>query len=211
LQLVDNLSDRMGELSNGYWWSIFGLVLDITGASLLAVEAIKLENLRKLAEGIRMRVELPLESPLFMPEDPESEVWKIPTSELRARGFAGRHRLYTAAHIFAGWVGLFTVNMLIRAFTGYDVAERLNSWILSRSFWIAALLYLLLGIVVGLWMSWLVGEGIIHGVAAGSIRGILRLLSFVDKKTPTGTTGIIGFVLMFCGFAGQIMATIVNG
>jgi hypothetical protein len=47
-------------MSGGYWWSISGLISDIVGASLLAVEAIKLENIRKLAEQIRIRVELPL-------------------------------------------------------------------------------------------------------------------------------------------------------
>jgi hypothetical protein len=198
-------------MSGGYWWSICGLTSDIIGASLLAVEAIKLENLRKLAEEIRLRVELPLQSPLFKPSDPESEVWEIPATELRAMGFGHRDGLYTAAHIVSGWFGLVTIDLLVRATSSYDIAIGVNSWIVARNLWLALALYLLLAIFFGLAASWLIGEFIIHRLIGGSARGAIKLLSYIDRNTPNGTTGIIGFVFMFFGFVGQIVATIVNG
>jgi hypothetical protein len=198
-------------VSTGFWWSVCGLTSDIIGASLLAVEAIKLENIRKLAERIRLQVEVPLKSPLFEPTDPNSDIWKIPGSELQAMGFGHRDWLYTAAHVVCGWVGLAIVDLLIGTVTGHNFAALSNSWILSRPVWLTLILYALVLWIVGYGIAWLVGEVLLHRVIEGSVRTILRLLGYIDRKTPTGTVGIIGFIFMFFGFVGQLMATVING
>jgi hypothetical protein len=126
-------------------------------------------------------------------------------------GFSGHTRLYMAAHYLAGWVGLAAVDLLVYAMSGRNLASGVNSWIVDRSVWLAVLLYVLLAIFLGLFVSWMVGEVIIHSLMGGSIKGTLRLLTFIDEKTPNGTTGIIGFVFLFCGFVGQIAATVING
>jgi hypothetical protein len=101
----------------------------------------------------------------------------------------------------AGWLGLVAVDLLVRALSGYDIAGGVNCWIVHRGIWLAIFIYIRLAIFLGLVASALVGELVIHALMEGSIRGILGLLNFIDKKTPTGTTGILGFILMFCGLS----------
>jgi hypothetical protein len=201
----------------GSWWSVVGLCLDIIGAFLVAVEAIKLENLRKLAETVRLRVAIPLQSPMFPPEDPESDVWQIPPTELAAMGFGHRKGLYFATHFVAGFILLASLCWILEAvfpdLLGLHIVVAAGSWIGSLHVAVIIVVCLFGGLLL-LWLVvagvWAAGEFVIHIILAGSAKAITKALLLIDAHTPRGTTGSVGFGILMCGFLGQIVGVFLN-
>jgi len=56
------------------------------------------------------------------------------------------------------------------------------------------------GIVAGLWM---LGE-LVHMSVTQAVRLPVKAVDFIDARTPDGTAGILGFVLLLIGFAFQM-------
>lgn len=197
-------------MSSGYWWAIGGLSTDIVGGSLLAVEAIKLDNVRKLAHILQTKIREPLTSPIFRPDD-DSPPLDIPEDELEAMGFHHHTSLYVAAHFIGGWLLIGLIELIVFEASGFDMVGWLNDEILDLPIWATVLVY-----IVALWVAlfvlgYLLGEFVIHTLISGSVGLALKLFTFVDEKTPTGTTGIIGFLFLFAGFLGQIAGVVLNG
>jgi hypothetical protein len=205
-------------MSPGYWWSIGGLSLDIVGASLLAVEAVKLENVRKLVDLLKNRALLPLESPLIVVPGQEKNaavLEEVNSVDNRRRGFGGREALYIGAHVVAGWAlvaaVLWIVYILASRIFHYDLVERNSDFLAQWPVWIVVIAAALI-FVITLPIVWLfLGEWVIHGILERAVKGGMQLLVSIDRNTPNGTIGIIGFMFMFAGFVGQIAATIANG
>jgi len=185
-----------------YQCSLIGLALDIVGVLLLSVEAIKLDNIRKL----RTSFLLPFHDWVkpakvrFVDSDGSEDttsstpdygcLWWLFThagSGAVTVGLLGqfvRHKFPQASAIILQWFDVLA--------TGWKVA-------------IAMLLVILLPsllIYVGeFWhysLIWLTG-------------GFISAADFVDRRTPDGTIGLIGVVLALLGFVLQFVGTWVSG
>lgn len=168
-----------------YQWTIVGLVLDIIGAFLLAVEAIRLENLRRLGRRLS-RV-----FPLLMNSKPSP-------FETRLQMILG----VAAVLILTIWVANefgFSPSTLLPSLVDYATqAESLHDAI--RRLLGIALLVLLLATV------WLPLGVFLQGVLLFATWASLEILDFIDRNTPTGTIGSVGFLLLFLGFGFQVYA-----
>ncbi len=188
-----------------YWFSVVGLILDICGGFLLAAEAIKLDNIRKLRDLYLEHVFTGLESPyVIFSDDPERDE-KI--AQNRRRGF-GRPRFYLLLHYMAGVLLLAAISIIVWSFGISPDRLVLAIWHLPVIF---RILVIVLGGVIFIFAGlFMLGELAIHGIMQGSLKGIMAILEAIERNTPTGTTGIIGFVLLFFGFLGQLIGTIAS-
>ena len=178
---------------------MLGLLLDIIGAFLVSVEAIKLDNLRAL----RSKILAPIHSATLSP--------KIEFVQDRmVSSVSGRFMLfYNALHYLAGVLLLVVVNYLSRGWL-LDFAWSIIYWLSGKSWYVIllfSLLFLVVGILAGLWM---LGE-LIHVTITKVTRLSLVTLDLIDARTPNGTIGIIGFVLLFLGFFLQMLSAYLSG
>ena len=195
-----------------FMFTVVGLVFDISGAFMLAIEAIKLERFRRLRDRFLSPIALAVESPRFRrPEDTDRAIHDSPAFYARnlERGFRGHLRLYTAAHYVAGsavGIGLYLL------LAGFGVRPQEGaSWLIKHwppeaAYPIIILLvaYFLLGVL------WMFGE-IIHMGASLLLRSVTRFIRFIEERTPDGTIGMIGFALLLLGFVGQMTGAILSG
>lgn len=184
-----------------YHWSMLGLVLDIFGAFLLSVEAIKIENLRNLRDRFFIPFHRHTESPriTFGEGIDDTNIWS-------------RHLvLFQALH----WIAGIAVFAILNSITSGWLLSRLaafGGWYWSRSGWTFVLLlipalYCVLLISFGVWA---LGEGV-H-IALTFLTGrIVLFLEWIDRKTLSGAVGLIGFVLLLLGFALQMYGTYMSG
>jgi hypothetical protein len=111
-------------------------------------------------------------------------------------------------HYVAGAVLLIVADIAIARLFGLN----LGMWIV-QAIWhlpiVLRVITIILGglifVVVGLW---LLGELVVHGIMQNAVKGIMAILEAIDRSTLKGTTGIIGFALIFLGFLGQLIGTI---
>lgn len=183
-----------------YWWSIAGLIFSIFGGFLLSVEAIKLDNLRKLREHYLPNLFANIQSRPFY--DPNT-LYKI--DELRRHELGGRHRLFDFLHLAAG-VGVLGVAELICRREGIDPIQ----W-MALNIWHLPIVWRVLVIVISplylYSLVWLLGEQV-HRAIQRTLAITMRSLEAIERNTPPGTVGIMGFALLFIGFLGQIIGTI---
>ena len=174
-----------------FHWAILGLSLDIVGAFLLSIEAIKLHNLRKLRKRFLLPIHRATLSPKikWVKDEPTTESsW---TFEV----------LYTAGHYIAGIAVIGAANFVTGGWVvsrGYDFA----TWVLEKPWYVGvlfALAVLIFGVIFTLWM---LGE-LVHMSLTWAAKNAVLFFVFIDRKTPTGTIGIIGFALLFVGFVFQ--------
>lgn len=64
-----------------------------------------------------------------------------------------------------------------------------------------------IGVVAGLW---LLGE-LIHITLTKAVRIPIQLVDFIYARTPDGTVGVIGFLLLVTGFVLQMRASYLSG
>lgn len=189
-----------------YHFTMLGLGLDIMGAFFVAVEAIKLENLRTLRERVfRNAYEYTL-SPRIRFVDGEAEPDLAEDVERPSERYVG---LFMGLHYGAGIIVLLLANHL---FDG-----RLLTWLFQAGVWLwekplylglpFLLLALVLGVVVGLWG---LGE-LVHMLMTGTTKSSVRFLEFVEARTPDGTVGVLGFCLLVAGFGLQFYGTYLGG
>lgn len=200
-------------------WAMFGLSLDILGAFLLAVEAIKLKNLRTLRETILSPLHRAILPPLIRFSDDES-VAAHATPEnppnnstssrqvvrLKAPRFADS-RLFMATylllHLVAGLAVILAVNSLSKGII-YAGVRVIFSWLAGRALWISIPLLILISCVSvpGLWM---LGE-LVHIATIRVSGGLVDALFFIERETANGIVGILGFAIMLLGYLIQMYA-----
>ena len=180
--------------------TMLGLVLNIIGAFFVAVEAIKLENLRALREKVfRQAYRYTLSPRIRIVESNAEAILQDQADARPSERFVG---LFMGLHYVAGFVVFVLVNYLL----GGRIlawAVQAAAWLLNRPWyvgWPVLLLALLFVVVAGLWM---VGE-LVHRLAMKAITIPIRLLEFVEARTPDGTVGVIGFLFLLAGFGLQM-------
>jgi hypothetical protein len=185
-----------------YHWTIFGLLLDIIGAFLVSVEAIKLDNLR----AFRTKILSPIHTVTLSPKIKFVEDGMVSSASSRFMLF------YNGLHYLAGFLLLVGVNYILNGRL-LNWSWSIINWLSGKSWYVIALvgllilIFLVFGIVAGLWM---LGE-LLHMAITQLTRLPLVALDFIDARTPNGTIGIIGFVLLFLGFLLQMWSAYLSG
>ena len=175
-----------------YIWSMCGLSFDIVGAFFLSVEAIKIDNIRLLRDRYLPVLSKKLEGPIMVPGEEGSDIaFTIQASSVYVH-------LFDLLHVLVG--------ALIIAGASYPFWSSIVGF-----FSHVALPFLILGSIVLavplIVLLWGIGE-LVHQSLLWLIRSAIALCDQIDKKTPNGTIGIIGFVLVFIGFMGQMLGTL---
>jgi hypothetical protein len=189
-----------------YHFSMLGLAFDIAGAFLVAVEAIKLENLRTLRDRILSRLEDYTRSPRLTIVDENDQ----PTGPTQPAVPADRHPgLFMGLHYVAGLALVLILNQLIEGRI-YRLFVNGILWTLERRWYVAVVItiaFVFIGVVAGLW---LLGE-LVHITLTKAVQIPIKLVDFIDARTPDGTVGVIGFLLLVTGFVLQMCGAYLSG
>jgi hypothetical protein len=190
-----------------YHFSILGLALDIMGAFLVAVEAIKLENLRALRDRVLRRIhEYTLSPRIIFVDDAGHPLGRVQPPPVPADRYPG---LFMGLHYVAGLILLVILNHVLDGWV-YSSFIKGGLWVLDQPWYLAALLtlvFVIIGVVVGLWM---LGE-LVHITLTVAMQVPIKIVDFIDARTPDGTVGIIGFLLLFAGFLLQMYGAYLGG
>jgi hypothetical protein len=180
-----------------YHLAMAGLILELLGGFLVSVEAIKLQNLRKL----RDRLFSPLHDFTVSP----SVHWVPGAAPPPSKTWKDRHPFvwFFATHFLGGALGVVICVTALES-AGIDARSFIISW-LPRSVpgVTAAALPIALGVLA-------VGEAA-HFLSICLSNVPIRLLDAIERKTPEGTIGILGFVALAAGFLLQFYATWAGG
>jgi hypothetical protein len=213
----------MSYMQTGTWWTLIGLVLDLIGAFLLSVEAIKIRNLLLL----RDRLLSPLRTSML---PPAADV-PVPGEDVRVRelGLAvsdpavGQQNVneepYTLTTwynvLYWGWhlgvplaalglaeylrhrFGLFTDDWIWVAWWGLHPLARVGA---AVAVVVLAGLFILTSIFT---LSCSAHEAIARTVGA-----IVGWLSSLEQRVERGVIGVVGFLFMAAGFGGQFVGSL---
>ncbi|MFO1534481.1 MAG: hypothetical protein ABR586_02325 [Thermoplasmatota archaeon] len=162
--------------------SVAAALCDVVGAFLLAVEAMKIENFRKLRdlylEPARQRMNPTIEF-----------VEPIQGEKDDSRWFAS---------FFIGlWASGAGILAMVVWFSPLHVAT-IAAWAREAILFPAWLTIIFLGIAF-LLAALVTGAAIYTGIV-GTMGGIIRWLGWIEKKTPTGFVAILGFLFFLVAF-----------
>ncbi|MEU8209745.1 hypothetical protein AB0B85_11155 [Micromonospora sp. NPDC049044] len=198
------------------YWSLLGLMLDIIGGALLSVEAIKLENLRKLRGGILKQGRWILPPVITLPNPGiDSGEPSRPAEEADLRGTALSSlslAIYLGIHYLAGIVVSAVLYFVLRKF-GFDLVNFIGQILSSASGMAKAAVFagiIVAGIFYAVSVLFILGE-LVHQLASAAWQASLWCLTTVDKSTPSGGVGMIGATLLLLGFIGQFLGTLLAG
>ena len=175
-----------------YYWSMLGLIFDIIGAFFISVEAITIDNLKKL----RDRILLPAHK---LTISPRIEWVDNPGKEKRVGTLFVI--FYIGAHYVVGAVVLYLLDRMMERY-GVSVSKSFLTWYLSQSLNIKILVSVLI-FFLAIFILFSVGE-LVHIAINRLTKSSVIMVDFIDRKTPDGTIGIIGFLLLLTGFLLQI-------
>lgn len=182
-----------------YHLNMLGLSLDIIGAFLVAVEAIKLKNLRTLREKVLEPAHKATLSP------------RIEITDDKMITHASKRYLFvfTLLHYMAGVLLLLAANALL---AGHLMSWLRASvlWLMERPWYVIAVLALLFIVYGGVFGLWILGE-LVHITITQITKFLLRLLEFIERRAPDGTVGILGFLFLLVGFSLQIVGAYIGG
>jgi hypothetical protein len=198
---------------------MLGLSLDIIGAFFLAVEAIKIENLRNLRDSFMRPVHgALLPTPYQRGGATSSEPPRTPAqtashggetsvvwlrSRWNRRGW--RFRLINEAlHVLAGAV-LLTAATVASHGGLMDLVRWAASWILHVPL-LPRILLFPVTVLLGYSIVWLAGE-LVHMALVRVSQAPITLLEFIERNTASGVIGILGFLFLFLGFLLQMFAS----
>jgi len=184
---------------HAYQVSIIGLIIDVIGAFLLSVEAIKPHNLRYFCDQVLRRVHHETLSPSILVEGEE------PPEDFVVN-WASRHvSLFMALHYLAGALILLLADALSGGWLHRLAASAFILVLTLEWYWVIliGLAATLIGGFAGLWM---LGE-LVHVSLVSFLRRLIAAMEFVQQRYADGTVGIIGFVLLFIGFVLQAIGT----
>jgi hypothetical protein len=123
----------------------------------------------------------------------------------RTAGFGNRFFLYFLMHWLGGAALLAIIYFCLRLLNIEPIR-----WVSERPTDLSLFGKLLAGVVivvVGLVVIGLSGELLFHVIIPGLLKAAIGFLSFVDRNTPNGTMGLIGFGLITIGFMFQMYGT----
>jgi hypothetical protein len=181
-----------------YVLNLVGLVVEILGVALLSVEAIKLENLRKLRDLYL--------KPLHERTKPLAIMFTDDGAPADARLRYQRTTLdgcfwWGMTHTGSGAVSLVVLWMVLRPYLP-DPVWFINHW--YRWSWVAR------SVFFGFWVVFVTATGIGEGYHHSSIwltGKFVDLSDYIDARTPDGTIGLIGFFIVVVGFVFQFIGT----
>lgn len=178
-----------------------GLLLDLLGGTLLAVEAIRLPNLILLRDQVLPNARLFFESPrLYFDEEPSA----AELERNQRRGFGHRNSWYVAFH-FVTAIGAVALLEVARLQLGIGPSQLLAAWIWD---WETNWRWLVLaasGCVLVLGLPFTLGCWV-HRSAERLLEAFVAVLIRIERGTPSGATGITGAVLFATGFLLQLIA-----
>lgn len=109
-------------------------------------------------------------------------------------------------HFTGGALLTALVLHLLQVATGFD----LIAYLWAARIYVPALVRLPVTIVLALWFAGLVAAGpgeAMHKAVIWLSALAVNFLFWIDRRTPDGTIGILGFSLLLLGFAGQLLGT----
>jgi len=185
-----------------YKLSILGLFLDIVGAFLVAVEAIKLENLRTLRDRVLRRAHAYTLSPRITIVNSEGELARPIQPSVPADRYP---MVFIALHYVAGMIVILLLDYVSDGKI-FNVLIRSVIWALDQPWYSTAVILLLFFFIGGVGGLWTLGE-LVHVSLTAGTRISIRVLDAIDARTPDGTVGIVGFLLLLTGFILQMIGT----
>jgi hypothetical protein len=231
-----------------YHISLLGMIADIIGVFLLLVEAIKLDNFKKL----RDRIFIPLDHSVSFSSEKYKPIYAKEFLEHVKRGRPGPFTvkkeeanayLKVFYHFyFTYYIGGFIVsviivciihsffidlNALISSIIGFrvgyllDVAALLGlllivliNWIFTNYYAykfaatdIPIYMFSLITLLTPPSIIFMIVGELLHIFLATVDKIVLSSLNFIERKTPDGTIGILGFMLATLGFIMQFYGT----
>lgn len=184
-------------------FTMIGLGFDIVGALLVAVEAIKIENFRALRDRIIKKAHGYTLSPrvVFVDEAGPRRI-ENPQESRPSESFPG---VFMALHYVAGFIFLLLLNELLDGLI-YTTYLKTVDWLLGlRWFWQVPVL-LFAGTFGVFFVFWGLGE-VAHMILSSALICAMKAIDFIEERTPTGTVGILGFLLLAVGFLFQLVGT----
>lgn len=184
-------------------FSMIGLILDVVGALLVAVEAIKIENFRAFRDRILKKAHSFTLSPriVFVDKNGKREIVS-PDEDRPAESFPG---LFMALHFVAGFVVVIIANGALDGLL-YAYFLKAVGWFLDlRWYWQVPVLLLTstYGVFV---VFWGLGE-VVHVTLSSALNHSMKAIDLIEANTPSGTVGILGFLLLALGFLFQFIGT----
>ncbi|WP_425005761.1 hypothetical protein [Mycolicibacterium sp. S3B2] len=204
-------------------WTAIGLSIAVVGSFLLSVEAIKLVNLVRFRDNVMPKFRLFFESPLVdlpphlvdaSPADDnglseEAMARKaVEADENRLRGFAGHGIMFQIFHMASALVPFLLLDWVRRSLgVGRDAWFWVILWNWSSP-WrfvvfvaIALILFFPLSFTVGCWS---------HRAVERATDKVVAGLQLIERHTPTGGVGMVGFIFTFTGFTFQLIGTLLS-
>jgi hypothetical protein len=190
-------------------WTLSGLCCDIIGALLVAVEAVKLSNIRALRDRVF--------EPLHRAVQPIPIVWEEGESHgPRRSDWFGRWILapwwpWLAFHAFMAAMPIVLLDVLLRRAGLHLIGDAYDAYarsFASHPYWIKAVL-VFVAVCAALILTVTLGE-FMHQTLLAVCALPIKALTFIDRKTPDGTVGIIGAVFLVVGFSLQVVGAIAS-
>lgn len=190
-------------------WTLTGLSLDIVGALLVAVEAVKLSNIRALRDRLFVPLHLAVHPVPISWHDGEPSV-------LKRRDWFGRWVLspwwsWLVFHALLAAVPFILLDLVLRwvgLYLGARAYHAYADFFVSHGYWIKALVVLGTAYAALATMA-LVAEPM-HQALIRLCALPISILSFIDRRTPDGTVGIIGAGFLVAGFIFQIVGAVAS-
>jgi hypothetical protein len=186
---------------------MIGLLVDIAGGFLVAVEAIKIENLRVLRDRFLKRTNSYILGPRIAPQqimddlnsgcNIESAKRNETNDSLPAMGCL----TLLSLHVIAGLFPLFLIDKFTNGIVHTICLSEFSKLNLSLRILIASI-----AVICGIPLFGAIGSGIFSSISFG-LKSTMKAIDFIEAETPNGTTGIIGFLLLTLGFLLQFLAT----
>lgn len=161
-----------------YHWSIVGLSLDIVGAFFVSVEAIKLENLRRLRDTV-----------VRSAHSRVLKLWRGPGGPAEGSSLLFQISLFVLMPLLV---------LVLVAAIAVLIEELRNTRSLVDQIGLS-IAYLFIICTFGLLV---IGYGILP-LLSSTLSTIVSAMDIIDRRTADGTIGIIGFCLLVLGFICQ--------
>lgn len=190
--------------------AMLGLVFDLFGAFLLAVEAIKIHNVRALRERFIRPLLRHTRSPRIRvvtdrePAPPDDDAFdESPLWQGKAGG-----AIFMGLHYVAGALVLWGVDQLVDGKLS-KCAVGATIWSADRPLYVSIPLAFMAFWFLGVAGLWLLGE-VVHISVTSLLRGLIACVDLIDLHTPDGSVGVLGFFLLATGFALQFLAAYIG-
>ena len=173
--------------SSHQWIHLFASVCEVSGTFLLAVEAIKIDNLKAVREKFFGRMVRLLTFRIWVPKDasPKEIASRVERAELWVYAFLTAVGFGVILAI--GSLGTGSISALLLSIKNALPIET----------WLAAIAIFLAGCVVATFSAIL--GFLLYSVILLPFKATFQSLAWIEAKTASGVIGILGFVVFFVG------------